>query len=65
MAEQEDKIFRRYIALRNAVLEYLDRSWLAKEGHFEVNVTDERGKVEGSIKGGDTFRTKKVENGEE
>ena len=60
MPEVDNKSFKRYIALRNAVLELLDRSWLGGEGHFSVDITDDKGRVEGSLKGGDTFRTKKL-----
>ncbi len=60
MAEIDNKSFKRYTALRGALLELLDKCWLAGEGKFEVNIIDDKGATEGSIKGGDTFRTKKI-----
>ncbi len=65
MPELDSKSFKRYTALRDAVLELLDRGWLGGEAHFSIDITDDKGRVEGSLKGGDTFRTKKMDNGEE
>jgi len=60
MPELDNKSFKRYAACRKAMNELLDKCWLAGEGKFEVSITDDKGATEGSIKGGDTFRTKKI-----
>jgi len=65
MSEQDKKNLKRYTLFLQAVIEYTQKCWLAGEGKFEVNITDDKGKVEGAIKGGDTFRTKKLENDDE
>ena len=60
MPELDNKSFKRLAALRRAINDLLDKSWLGGEGHFSVDITDEKGQVEGALKGGDTFRTKKL-----
>lgn len=62
---EQDKNLKKYTAFLKAVIEYTEKCWCAGEGRFEVIISDERGKVDGAIKGGDTFRTKKIEDDNE
>ena len=64
MPEQNNKQFKKYTTFLQAVIEYTKKCWLAGEGKFEVVISDERGTVDGAIKGGDTFRTKKLDEEE-
>ncbi len=65
MAEQNNKQLKKYTAFLQAVIDITQKCWLAGEGKFEVIITDERGKVDGAIKGGETFRTKKIGDDDE
>lgn len=65
MAEKNNKQLKKYTTFLQAVIEYTKKCWLAGEGKFEVVITDERGEVDGALKGGETFRTKKIGDDDE
>ena len=47
-----------------AVIEFTTRCWKTGEGKFEVSVSDDKGRVQGYIKGGHHWRSDKAK-GEE
>ena len=50
-----------YIKFIRAVLDYAESCWVKKEGKFEVSVSDDKGIIEASVKGGATWRSRKGE----
>ncbi len=61
---EQDSIKDYYTFIR-AVFEYATRCWQNQEGRFEVSVSDDKGKVQGYIKGGHHWRSDKAGDGEE
>lgn len=65
MPEQDNKNIKDYFTFIKAVFSLATKCWTNGEGKFEVSVSDEKGDVEGALKGGPTWRSKKAGDDEE
>ena len=63
MAEKKEGI-NNYYDLISEAFKRITKCWIEGEGKLEISVNNDKGYVEGSVKGAETFRTGR-KNGEE
>lgn len=64
MKKEEHKAITDYFKYIREVFDLATRCWVSGEGRAEISVSDNKGHTEASLKGGPTWRSSKVENGE-
>ena len=64
MDKEQSKAIGNFYCFITAVFEYAVRCWQRGEGKFEVSITDDKGKVQGKITGGHSWRSSKLEDEE-